>query len=187
MIRPIFIANEYYVIQNHGNARENIFKEEKDFHYFRHYLDVYMQDHWLLVGWCLIPDGFKLIVKIKENYNDKLTLKEKSLLISRRYAAFMINYARRINRIHNRRGSVFAKNFKRRFIETKQQLRNEILALHNKPCERQYVSNPNQWKYSSCAFTNTEPALQRLEIVKPFDTEENFIAEHCRKSDLTAA
>src|ERR1041385_7347827 len=51
MERPIFIANEYYVIQNHGNASENIFKQEKDFQYFRHYLEVYMQDHWLLVGW----------------------------------------------------------------------------------------------------------------------------------------
>ena len=188
MKRPLFIPGEYYALQNHGNADEKIFKNENDFEYFRKNFEVEMDPVWQVVAWCFVPDGFKMIVKIKENNNVDLSLRQKSHLVSRHYANFMIKYAMRINRRHKRRGSLFARNFKRYQIANEHELRNEILALHSKPIKRKFVKTKFTWPHSSCRILIIKAdTLQAREMIRPFGNVINFIAAHSYENDDLAA
>jgi hypothetical protein len=187
--KPLFFPCGYYVIYNHGNADEKIFKSEHHYYHFLKKLDMYMGDTWQLISWCLVPDGYKLIVKIKDNFPDEISLKEKSKIVSLRFSHFTNGFAKSVNKEYNRRGSLFARNFKRQFIIDDKELKLEICSIHNKPCERGYVKSPFDWKFSSCqktAFHSDE--LQYEEMIRPFMSEESFVEAHLlKRGDKIAA
>ena len=177
--KPLFYANAYYVIHNHGNWDEKIFKSEHHYDYFMRRLDDHMCETWQLIGWCLVPDGFKLIVRIKDSFPQEISDAEKSNIVSRRFSHFANGYAKSINKQYGRRGSLFAKSFKRRAINDGNELREEILLMHSKPWERCYVKSVFDWKFSSCKkFGLSGNEEQYREMIKPFGSIEQFILLH---------
>ena len=59
----------FYHIYNRGNNKENIFFEEKNYYYFLKKFDEYLSAFSDVYAYCLMPNHFHFLIKIKETSN----------------------------------------------------------------------------------------------------------------------
>ncbi len=186
MNNAFFIPGNYYLIFNHSNGGEVIFKKTENYYYFLKKHDYYMKDTWELVSWCILPDSYKLLVRIKNNYPE-MHWHEINKIVYTRFGNFTNAYAKAINKSYSRKGSVFAKKFRRRHLE-KDLIKNEILNIHFLPVTHQLVNSPFGWKFSSCYKVHTykyDPQL--MHMLSYFASAEDFISMHSIPSSTNIA
>lgn len=154
----------YYHIYNHANGNENLFREKKNYHFFLKKYHQHIDPIADTIAWCLMPNHFHLLVKIKseEVKNstfpkfetlEKLILLEKpedkSNFISKQFSNFFSSYTQSFNKIYKRRGSLFLKNFKRKEVNSEDYLRNLVLYIHLNPVNHGFTKTAEQWEWSS--------------------------------------
>ncbi len=64
-IRTPLMASEFFHVYNRGNGGQLIFYEERNYYYFLEKYRKYMQDYWDTYSYCLLPNHFHLLVKVK--------------------------------------------------------------------------------------------------------------------------
>jgi len=148
----------YYHIYNHANGNENLFREEKNYSFFLQKYELHINPIAETIAWCLMPNHFHLLVKIKseEEINSTFpkfrTLEkfdDKTNFISKQFANFFSSYTQSFNKVYNRRGSLFLKNFKRKEINDENYLRNLVLYIHLNPVHHGFTDRVQQWKWTS--------------------------------------
>jgi putative transposase len=181
-----FRPGNYYLIFNHSNGGEVIFKRHENYFYFMKKHDEYMDETWQLISWCILPESYVLLVRVKENFHG-MHWKEINKLIYSRFGNFTNAYAKAINKSFSRKGSVFAKKFKRTQL-TKDHIKKEILNIHLLPVKHQLASSPFDWQFSSCnkvhAYTHDPQLMHMLSF---FENAESFISLHSAKENLNVA
>jgi putative transposase len=70
---------KYYHVYNRGNNRENIFREKENYWYFLRLHDKYIRPVAQTYAWCLMPNHFHLLVRIKENIIYKYSNADRSV------------------------------------------------------------------------------------------------------------
>jgi REP element-mobilizing transposase RayT len=171
---------KFYHIFNRGNNRENIFKEEENYHYFLKQYEKYLSGVVDTYAYCLMPNHFHFLVKIKGIKSietpSRLTPVEKG------FKDFFISYAKSINKRYNRVGSLFQYKFKRKVIENDKYLRNLVLYIHQNPIEAGFCNEPKEWKFSSynSILANSSPLVKKQEVIDWFEDKENF--KYCHKA-----
>lgn len=184
---------KYYHIYNHANGDENLFREQKNYEYFLGKYKQHISPIAETIAWCLMPNHFHLLVKIKSkeeifstapstfpkfqtleklNRLEKLkTLEAKSNFLSKQFANFFSSYTQSFNKIYGRRGSLFLKNFKRKEIIDENYLRNLILYIHLNPLKHGFTNDLLDWKWSSYqSFSIVHREIFQL----LFDDENNY-------------
>lgn len=66
MKKEPFESGNYYHIFNRGNNKENIFKENLNYNYFIQLIQRYIAPTANIYSYCLLPNHFHLLLKIKE-------------------------------------------------------------------------------------------------------------------------
>jgi putative transposase len=183
----MLVFEKYYHIYNHANGDENLFREQKNYAYFLEKYKQHINPIAETIAWCLMPNHFHLLVKIKTEDEitstfpkfktlEKLkTLEAKSNFLSKQFANFFSSYTQSFNKIYERRGSLFLKNFKRKEIADENYLRNLILYIHLNPIAHGFTEVISDWKWSSYAFF---PTTQQEIFQMLFDDEENYSYIH---------
>jgi len=64
IIKP-YVKNSYYHIYNRGVNKELIFFSERNYQFFIYKMVNYMQDNASILAYCLMPNHYHLLVKIK--------------------------------------------------------------------------------------------------------------------------
>ena len=148
----------YYHIYNHANGNENLFREEKNYTFFLQKYKLHINPIAETIAWCLMPNHFHLLVKIKSEEEIKSTFPkfetlekfdDKTNFISKQFANFFSSYTQSFNKVYNRRGSLFLKNFKRKEIVDEGYLRNLVLYIHLNPVHHGFTNQVQQWKWTS--------------------------------------
>ncbi|MFA5555659.1 MAG: transposase [Flavobacteriaceae bacterium] len=188
----MLVFEKYYHIYNHANGDENLFREQKNYAYFLEKYEQHINPIAETIAWCLMPNHFHLLVKIKTEDEitstfpkfktlEKLkTLEAKSNFLSKQFANFFSSYTQSFNKIYERRGSLFLKNFKRKEIVDENYLRNLILYIHLNPIKHGFTDIISDWKWSSYAFF---PVIQQAIFQLLFDDEENYSYIHQTKKN----
>lgn len=162
MDNSLLLTDSYYHIYNHANGDDNLFREEKNYYYFlekyHHHIDPVAET----VAWCLMPNHFHLLVKIKDASSllqtfpkfgtlEKLKNDDKLLsnLLSKKFANFFSSYTQSFNKVYKRRGSLFLKNFKRKPVETEDYIIQLILYIHLNPVKHGFTDDILNWQWSS--------------------------------------
>ncbi len=182
----------YYHIFNHANGSENLFKSEENHHYFLKKFDYYISPIAETYAYCLMPNHFHFLVKIKEESEveesfpefQTLEKEEGSKFISKQFSNLFSSYTQAYNKMFNRSGSLFIKNFKRKRITTEHYLKQAIVYIHQNPVHHEFVEKPDEWKYSSYnAFFSTKiSSIKKNEVIKLFDDLQNFRDYHKTKT-----
>jgi putative transposase len=139
-----------YHIYNHANGTENIFREEENYRYFLQQYAKYLGDVVDTYAYCLMPNHFHLLIGVKEL--DHSTFPKSETLekfVSKQFANFFSSYTQSFNKMYERRGSLFIKNFKRKSIETDKQWQDTFLYIHLNPIKHGFVKHLDEWKWSS--------------------------------------
>jgi len=195
--RILLYPETCYHIYNHAVGSDNFFDHDK--HYLS-FLAKYKQ-HILpvsdLLAYCLMPNHFHLIVRIKDEntikkFLDKKQAKSKkhiSETLSQLFSNFFNSYSKHYNFAQNRKGTLFKRAFMRKHIDDIGYLRTLICYVHRNPIEAGFTKKPEEWKYSSFkAIMGKQPTLiQRGEVINLFDTVENFKFCHLKPSEIDIA
>lgn len=129
----------YHVIVR-GIGQQDIFYEEDDYQKYLHTMKkVSMENGVSILGYCLMPNHVHLL--LKEN-NEDLSLFMKRLGVS---------YAYWYNWKYERTGHVFQDRFKSECVEDDAYLLTVIRYIHRNPLKAAIASNPEEYKWSSCA------------------------------------
>jgi REP element-mobilizing transposase RayT len=149
--------------------------------------------------WCLLPNHFHLLIKIKTEYNiralfnDKLKaeltltehkfLKENlglSELIEITFKRFFQSYAMAYNKMFNRTGNLFYKPFKRIQIEKDSQFTMVLIYILANAVRHKLVNILDEYKWSSwrSVLSDRPTLIKRTEIINWFGSLPNCIKVH---------
>lgn len=174
-----FEAGEYYHIYNRAIGCEQLFRIPMNYDYFLNKLHEYMDEAWELHCWCLMPNHFHLLVRIKsdpEGFSDPEALNKK---VYTSFGNFTNGYAKAINKAFNRKGGLFIKKFKRKRIGDEYYLRDCIRYIHLNPVHHGFRSSPGQWTYSSFNQVLENPGDIRFkEVIAAFTDFDGFLTAH---------
>lgn len=175
----------YYHIYNHANGEDLLFREEKNYIFFLEKHHQYLGSVVETIAWCLMPNHFHLLVRAKSEEEiadhpgfenlDGLSDKEKSNLISKQFSNFFNSYTKAFNKVYQRKGSLFLKNFKRKVITEDKYFRNLILYIHNNPVHHGFAIDFEKYPWTSYqSFIHQQSDY----LIQYFDDVENYHHTH---------
>lgn len=187
---PHLYEGNFYHIYNRGNNREEIFFKRKNFSYFLSKYDKYLANFVDTYAYCLIPNHFHLLIKVKSeaeiipNVKKRWKLNTDNLnislsnIISHQFRSFFVSYAMSINEQEKRSGSLFLKNFKRKQVQN--DIERLIFYIHFNPVHHKICASFEDYKWSSYnkILSNHNKKKVYEEILGWFGGEENYIKYH---------
>ncbi len=178
-----FEAGTYYHIFNRGNNKENIFKEEGNYTYFLQLTKKYLKETCNIYAYCLLPNHFHLLLKIKENEQLPIDFQNGKKKLHQAFSNLFNAYTKSINKRYNRTGSLFQEHLHRIRVNTEEYLRELVLYIHLNPEKHGIEHNFSSYCHSSYrAYLSNKPSLlERTEIFNLFNDRENFIYCHNSK------
>lgn len=179
-----FVPTCYYHIYNHGNGDDNIFRVEENYPYFlRRYIQ-YMAPLVSTYAWCLMPNHFHFLIRIREEDEIRKAarqdIKDISVYISRAFSNFFNAYAKAYNKMFERRGSLFLSNLKRKNVTDIDYLCRLVHYIHYNPAHHGFVKDPSDWKHSSYYswFSDEDSFIEKKEVMGWFGGKEGFKEYH---------
>jgi REP element-mobilizing transposase RayT len=176
---------ETYHILNKAISNDKLFITEKDYFYFLQKMERFLSPWVNLLSYCLIPNHFHLLVRIKET--DEISEKalhsnqaEKERLITQSFSNFFNSYTKSFNKAHNRQGRLFLYPFKRILVNDDNYLTYLICYIHRNPIHHGLTDEYASWKYSSYnTFLTEKPSsVDQKSVMEIFGSKEEFIAFH---------
>ena len=152
-VYPLEPGNFYHVF-NRGIDGCKIFFDENNYSYFLKLFEKKILPIADLYCYCLLPNHFHFLVKIKsaKEIREALSQKENigvSNIISKQFSNFFNSYSQAINKRFSRTGKLFEQPFRRIFIESNEQLKRTVFYVHNNPRKHQLHDDIFEYPYSS--------------------------------------
>ncbi len=176
-----FESGSYYHIYNHGNSSDNLFVEQANYYFFLQRLNFYITDVAELYVWCLMPNHFHILIRVKERcVNDEnVEVIPDHKMVSERFRHFFTSYSKAINKKYNRRGTLFLRSFHRKKITDENYLRNIIRYIHMNPVSHNFTKSPEKWLHTSYNNVIGYPnGTLNKEIIGYFGDIKDFLESH---------
>ena len=172
-----FITGEFYHLFNRANSQtDQLFYQPCNYHYFLRQWTHYLNDIFEVWAYCLIPNHYHFLVKVKP------TSHQLAIEASRK---FTISYTQAINKQQSRRGSLFQEHPKRIHIESESHLLGLIHYIHHNPVHHNLTLKIEEWRFSSYAaiLSQADSKVEREQVLDLFGSMEQFSAFHQQMSD----
>lgn len=103
-----------------------------------------------------------------------------SLILSKQFSRMLNSYAQAYNKMYERKGSLFMRNYKRIKIDTDAYFRDLVIYIHLNPIKANLTSELEAWKYCSYnVFLNGYSNLIQTDLTIDFFNDlNNFIFVH---------
>ncbi len=184
---------------NRTNNKELLFKTDENRLYFLKQYAKYLQPFLDTFCWCLLPNHFHFLVRVKtteeikgylnslpaqtlkpveKNYlTDKATTE---LLIEFEWKRFFTSYSMAFNKQHNRTGNLFHRPFKRVQIIKESYFTQAIVYIHANALRHKVCKDFTKYQWSSWqTMISTNPThVCRHEVLEWFGGLQPFIDAH---------
>ncbi len=201
-MQPLEFESTYHIF-NRANGSEKIFIKDENYRFFLEKWKKYIMPIGEILSYCLMPNHFHLLFRVKGIQSINLELpntksqsktfseisesaeKQSAILdsnnLSKQFSNLFSSYTQSFNKVNNRKGSLFMKNFKRKKIEDDEYLLKLIYYIHFNPVNAGLVQKPEDWKYSSYSaiISQKKTLVKRQDVIELFGDLENFI--HCHQ------
>jgi len=167
---PLY-KDKLYHFYNRGNGKENIFFIEENYFYFLRQYEKYLADSIDTFAYCLLPNHFHLLGRIKSDDPNSA---------SENFRKFFISYSMSINVQEKRKGNLFQRGFKRKVIENEKYFYAAVYYIHANPIHHGLTKDLTHYKFSSYSDLcgNHKTSLCREELMEWFGGKNNFIKYH---------
>ena len=171
---PLY-KNGIYHIYNRGNGNEKLFYEKENYYYFLRQYDKFISELVDTFAFCLLPNHFHLLVRIKHANPE---------IITETFRKFFISYSMSVNKQQQRRGSLFKRGFKRKLIEDEKYLYAVVYYIQANPVHHGLVDNLTNYNYSSYGILagEKETKLKKKTVIDWFGSKEKFIDFHTKST-----
>ncbi len=186
-----------YHIYNRTNNKELLFKSDENRRFFlqrfTHYLSPYLDTYC----WCLLPNHFHFLIRIKTEVEIKdwlhkqeilkpaekiyLAGKESStLLLEKAFQQFFTSYSMAFNKMYDRAGNLFHRPFKRIEVNKESHFTQAIVYIHANPLKHKLVDDFTMYHWSSWKSVISEASTQLLrnELIEWFGNKDQLIKAH---------
>ena len=192
------LEGKFYHIYNQGNNRENLFYKDENYVYFMKKFDLYLFDYVELYAFCLMPNHFHFLVRVKElkevvEFNEycnrRYSISQRneisitnlySNFISEQFRRLFLSYSKSINKQSGRKGSLFCKGFKRKEINRLEYLLNAVVYIHRNPNHHGFEVDYKDYKWSSYNRITEQriSKLKKSKVLSWFGDIENYRFVH---------
>ncbi len=159
----------FYHYYNRANNRENLFVEEDNYRFFLQLLKKYIPPIADIYSYCLLPNHFHLVIKIKEEQDLPKEIRTGTRKLSQPFSNLFNAYAKAFNKTYNRRGSLFQKHPKHVVIGDNAYLRELILYVNNN-AGHHIIADPLHYPHSSyhSLLSTSKTLLVRDKVIELF-------------------
>jgi len=177
-------CGETYHIYNKAVGNELLFRTSDDYEYFLEKLSRFVLKVANIYAYCLIPNHFHILIKIKEPNEipalAKIYEEDYSSYLLKIFSNFFNSYSKSYNKIHQRHGRLFFQSFKRILVEDEDYLLVLINYIHRNPLHHGLVKQFSEWKYSSYMtfLSKKYTKVNRREVLNYFDSLSDFVKYH---------
>ncbi|WP_281336327.1 hypothetical protein [Flavobacterium eburneipallidum] len=182
----------YYHIYNRGINSENIFSTKENYLFFLKKFAAYVIPVCDVYAYCLMPNHFHFIIKVKSETEIKIFAKISELdkakvnkglhsfdaIVSKQIGKFTSSYSQAYNKINNRHGALLESPFKRKRIGSEEYLINLIIYIHLNPIDLKQNFETYLFSSYSSILSNSKTNLMRDETIMLFGDLNNFIYSH---------
>jgi len=146
-----FHSDGLYHIYNRGNQKQIIFFNDENYRYFLKKMRKELTPYCDILSYCLMPNHFHWLVKIKPNYSsdDFESSDELNHPLSKGIAVLLRSYTRAIQKQENFTGSLFQQKTKSKEIIDERQLLTCANYIHQNPVNAKLVGKMENWQFSS--------------------------------------
>lgn len=183
-ITPI-LGGRYYHLFNRGSNRQLLFYNRGNYIYFLKLLDRYLTGYTEILSYCLLPNHFHLVVRIKNQLkfdNESTVTNDEKVgeLVVRQIKRLFITYAMAINRQEKRVGNLFDPKYKRLEITTDEYLKYVIFYCHYNSEKHSIEDNFKDYYFSSFSalISTFNTKLNRELVMIIFGGREEFTNYH---------
>lgn len=181
---------QFYHIYNHGVGERDLFRDANNYEYFLELYDKYVTPVADTYAWCLMPNHFHVLVRIKDveeclnltGFENLSGLKP----LHQHFSNLFNAYTKALNNYHQTRGALFERPFKRKLIDTNEYLRQVVVYIHNNPVHHRFCKHPLEYPWSSYLTCTSDKAtkLKRNEVIAWFGGKQEYEKEHRKKIDM---
>src|SRR5690554_686531 len=172
MKQDVIELDATYHIFNRGNNRENIFFEERNYLYFLELLKRHILPIADIYAYCLLKNHFHLLLKIKDSNEIPSKFNEKPHLA---FSNMFNAYAKAINKMYSRKGSLFQEHLKRKRIIDEKYFIQALGYIHLNPVKHGFTDNFKDYPHSSYkAFVSKRKSNIDKETVFGMVDKESF-------------
>ncbi|MBI2968463.1 MAG: hypothetical protein HYY40_11725 [Bacteroidetes bacterium] len=181
--KTLLIPDATYHIFNRANGNEHLFYRDENYLFFLGKYEKYISPVAETFCYCLMPNHFHFIIRIKNEVELEKHLKSKSTLTGFQTLSGLNENA--LSKLLSRKGNLFMRPFKRKRITDEKYLKKVVHYTHYNPVEAGLISKPEEWKYSSYnQIINPDRVhnpvrVESDEVIEWFGDKENFI--YCHK------
>jgi hypothetical protein len=192
---------KFYHIFNRGNNSENIFFNEGNYKFFLRRYNEALSHLVETYAFCLLPNHFHLLIRVKDLPTKALHLQDAKLLAStpqpflqdakllttpptpsQAFHRFFTSYSKAINKQQDRHGSLFENPFKRIEVDSPDYFTNLVFYIHANPQLHGIVNDFRNYTWSS--YGKIVSQAQNHSVIEWFENKENFIFFHEQKIDF---
>lgn len=187
---PLHPGGLYHLL-NRANGDEKLFREEQNYFYFLTKYQQHVSPVAYTLAWCLLPNHYHFLVRIKpvEAIRERFELKKKKgpendsllpLFIMQQFSNWQNAYAKAVNKMYCRKGSLFMDYLRRVEINADRQMGNTIFYIHKNPVHHGFAKEIGNWPWTSYKeyVSGKLNFVDSREIAAWFGTVENFIQFH---------
>jgi len=160
-----FEKGKLFHLFNRANSQDEIiFPKRENYLFFLRQYRKYLDKYFDTICYCLLPNHFHFLVKVKE-FDEKLQT-DKNLqgfqnleglelqnrfesLIIQSISNFLNSYAKAFNKRYKCRGSLFPKRTKNKLIDQERYLQRITRYIHRNPLKHKLVTSLEDWEFSS--------------------------------------
>ena len=177
------ISGQYYHIYNRGNNGENLFIEERNYHYF---FELYIRHIYPVANtyaYCLMKNHFHLLARMKP-VEDLTGFQNLSGLDSPNYSKPFSNlfnaYTKAINKTYLRTGSLFERPFKRILVDSDTYLIHLVNYIHQNPLKHGFTNDFRTYPYSSyqTIYQQKNSRIEGQQVIDWFGNPMSFAKFH---------
>jgi hypothetical protein len=200
-----FTENGIYHIYNRTNNNELLFHSDENRLFFLQRYDNYLSHLLDTYCWCLLPNHFHFLSKIKSEMEIRKGLEsfrpreltvtenrflqhEKDLgdLIEQSFKRFFQSYSISFNNYYSRKGNLFYKPYKRLVVESEEHFTQSAIYIHTNPVKHNISRDFTRYKWSSwkTLLSDHPTNLLRDELISRFGGMDSFIRTHVDSCNL---
>lgn len=198
-MKPLQIPLEqgkFYHIFNRGNNGDNMFYNPENYKFFLRRLDEYLSPHIEVFAFCLLPNHFHLLVRVKERVPESgsgkaLHLQDAKLLasvdpVSQAFHRLFTSYSKAINKQEGRHGSLIENPFKRKEVNDNKYFSNLVFYIHANPQLHGIADDFRHYPWSSYEriISGRPSKLKKTEVLEWFNDTNNYIEYHVQRINI---
>lgn len=191
---PLLPGEKYHILSR-AVGNEKLFLTEENYRFFLARYRKYVSPVADTYCYCLLPNHFHSLVKIKEEpaifslLGEQITPEQLPAKISWQFSKLLNSYAKAYNKANSRKGALFIDFLRRVPIEKDEQFGATVFYIHKNPVHHGYCNAMEEWRWSSYnAFLTEKPTmLLRDEVLDWFGGMKGFSDYHSQPVYLKRA